>query len=303
MAVGLPGALVARLEALSGARVVGVVRLRGGDVNRAVAVELDDGRSLFVKWRRDAAPGEFASEAAGLAWLRVDRGLPLPEVRGYGDPEDGEGAPGFLALEFVQPGRVTLSERELGSGLARIHLAGAAAHCAPAPGASRDWWWIGRLRLPLPAPGATPPSWSVAYAEHRLRPLLGIAENRSLTAGCRHAVEGVCERIGELAGPEEPPSRLHGDLWTGNIQVGHNGRPWLIDPAASGGHREVDLAMLELFGTPGPGFFDAYRDVAGLDRDYPKRRALWQIMPLLVHAALFGGGYGVAAERAARAYL
>jgi fructosamine-3-kinase len=116
----------------------------------------------------------------------------------------------------------------------------------------------------------------------------------------RHAssVERVCARIEDLCGPPEPPARLHGDLWSGNVL----GR-YLIDPAAYGGHREVDLAMLQLFGSPPPRFFAAYEEVAPLADGWRDRVDLYQLLPLLVHAELFGGGYGAQAERAARRYV
>src|SRR5213078_3084658 len=98
-------------------------------------------------------------------------------------------------------------------------------------------------------------------------------------------------RLGDLCGPAEPPARLHGDLWSGNVLTGADGRPVLIDPAAYGGHREIDLAMLRLFGSPGAGFEEAYEEVAPLAAGHEERVELWQILPLLTHAALFGGSW------------
>lgn len=120
--------------------------------------------------------------------------------------------------------------------------------------------------------------------------------------GCE-AVERVCGRQAELYGPAEPPSRLHGDLWSGNVMSDREGRPWLIDPAAYGGHREVDLAMLRLFGAPSPRVFAAYEEVAPLAAGWRDRVELYQLLPLLVHTLLFGGSYAAAAERAARRYV
>ncbi len=111
----------------------------------------------------------------------------------------------------------------------------------------------------------------------------------------------MCDRIADLAGPAEPPARLHGDLWAGNV-LWSGGRPYLIDPIAYGGHREVDLAMLRLFGSPGPRFLAAYEEVAPLADGHEDRVGLYQLFPLLVHTVLFGGGYGGSAERAARQY-
>jgi fructosamine-3-kinase len=159
---------------------------------------------------------------------------------------------------------------------------------------------IGELSLPNdPAP-----DWPTFYARRRLEPLVALClERRTLSASGARAVERVCERIGDLAGPAEPPARLHGDLWGGNVLAGADGRARLIDPAAYGGHREVDLAMLRLFGAPSARVFAAYEEAAPLADGHRERVELWQLFPLLVHAALFGGSYGASVERAAVRYV
>ena len=98
-------------------------------------------------------------------------------------------------------------------------------------------------------------------------------------------------RLAELGGPPEPPARLHGDLWAGNRLVGSGGESWLIDPAAHGGHREFDLAMMRLFGGFGDACFAAYAEVAPLAEGWQERVPLHQLAPLVVHAIKFGGGY------------
>ncbi|HAS10233.1 MAG TPA: fructosamine kinase, partial [Acidimicrobiaceae bacterium] len=96
----------------------------------------------------------------------------------------------------------------------------------------------------------------------------------------------------------EPPARLHGDLWAGNRLVDRDGRSWLIDPAAHGGHREFDLAMMRLFGGFGAACFAAYDDVHPLADGWEARVPLHQLAPLVVHAIKFGGGYVAGTERA-----
>ncbi len=113
----------------------------------------------------------------------------------------------------------------------------------------------------------------------------------------------VVDRLDELCGPAEPPARLHGDLWSGNVMAGPDGSPWLVDPAPYGGHREVDLAMLRLFGPPGRDFLAAYEEVAPLAAGHEERVALYQLLPLLVHSILFGGHYRAATVRAAEQYV
>lgn len=158
---------------------------------------------------------------------------------------------------------------------------------------------IGSLSLP----NEPLEDWPSFYVQQRLLPALGAARERG-GIGERGvaAVGSVCERVNELAGPREPPARLHGDLWSGNVLAGADGMPWLIDPTAYGGHREVDLAMLLLFGAPSQRVFDAYEEASPLAEGWRERVGLWQLLPLLVHAALFGGGYGEQATRVALRY-
>jgi fructosamine-3-kinase len=261
----------------------------GGDINQAFRVVLADGRDAFVKTRADAAPGEYAAEAAGLAWLAEPGAIRTPAVLEVDDR--------YLALEWVTPGRLDAAGvQELGSGLAATHAAGAASFGASGAGASAGF---GSLRLP----NEPTEDWPTFYAERRLLPLARVASERgALSRAGIEAVERVSGRIGELAGPPEPPARLHGDLWSGNVMADEEGRPWLIDPSAYGGHREVDLAMLRLFGAPSERVFAAYEEVAPLADGWRERVELYQLLPLLVHALLFGGSYRGAAERVALRY-
>ena len=278
-------------------------RVGGGDINEAWRVTLADGETAFVKTRADVGPGEYEAEAQGLAWLAEPGALRTPRVIELGED--------YLALEWIEPGRLDeAGVEELGRGLAATHIAGATSfgdprHGAPGvpgvpgtPGAGTPSQF-GSLRLSNEPTG----DWPSFYAERRLRPLAAIARERgALTEKGVRAVERVCERITALAGPAEPPARLHGDLWSGNVMAGADGRPWLIDPSAYGGHREVDLAMLRLFDAPAERVFAAYAEVAPPPEGWEERVQLWQLMPLLVHAVLFGGSYPAAVERIALHY-
>jgi fructosamine-3-kinase len=270
-----------------GARVLG--RVGGGDINEAYRVVLADGSEAFVKTRPDAAEGEYEAEAAGLRWLAEPGAVRVPRVLEIG--------PDYLALEWVQSGALSgEGEEELGRGLAATHAAGAPVFgLKDGARAAR----FGSLGLPND-PRA---DWASFYAESRLRPLARHGSERgALTPDGVAAVERVCERMPDLAGPPEPPARLHGDLWWGNVIGGPDGRGWLIDPSAYGGHREVDLAMLRLFGGPSARFFASYEEIAPLKDGWRERVELYQLAPLLVHALLFGGGYRASAERVARHY-
>jgi fructosamine-3-kinase len=146
-------------------------------------------------------------------------------------------------------------------------------------------------------------TWAAFYATQRMAPLARLArDGGALPADAVAGLERLDEaRLREVGGPPEPPARLHGDLWAGNRLVGRDGRSWLIDPAAHGGHREFDLAMMRLFGGFGAASFTAYDEVHPLAEGWPDRVALHQIAPLVVHAIKFGGGYvGAAAAAIAR---
>jgi fructosamine-3-kinase len=277
----VPESLEHTVAAACGAGVAHARAVPGGDVNEAMRVELDDGRVLFVKHRAGAG---FATEAAGLRWLAEPGVLPLPAPVAWGD--------GWLALEWVDSApRAVGFDEALGRGLARLHGAGAAA-------------FAGEMVVgPLSLPGEPAADWPAFYGERRLAPLLGIAaRSRDLPRGTAQQVERVIERLPDLCGPAEPPARLHGDLWSGNVMAGPRGEPWLVDPAAYGGHREIDLAMLRLFGSPGPDFFAAYEEMQPLAEGHEDRVALYQLLPLLIHVVLFGGGYGASVARAAARY-
>ncbi|GAA2262769.1 hypothetical protein GCM10010415_27530 [Streptomyces atrovirens] len=144
-----------------------------------------------------------------------------------------------------------------------------------------------------PMRNVTGDDWPGWYAGHRVLPYLRRAvDDGTVTAGEAGVVERVCERLPEPAGPAEPPARLHGDLWNGNVLWGSDGHVRLIDPAAHGGHRETDLAMLALFGCPRlDAVLDGYREVAPLADGWRTRVGVHQLFPLLVHAVLFGRGY------------
>jgi fructosamine-3-kinase len=307
--VTVPPALAAAVARAAGVQVTAGSRASGGSINEAWALELAGGGRAFVKTRADAAPGEYATEAAGLRWLAQADAVALPAVLAVGD--GGGDGPRFLALEWVDSGRLDATgEEALGRGLAALHAAGAPDFGAPPPGAPAPGeaggpGAVAPLRIgELSLPNDPASDWPSFYARRRLEPLVALClERRTLSASGARAVERVCERIGDLAGPAEPPARLHGDLWGGNVLPGADGRARLIDPAAYGGHREVDLAMLRLFGAPSERVFAAYDDAAPLADGHRERVELWQLFPLLVHAALFGGSYGASVERAAVRYV
>ena len=275
-----------RAEELLGSAVVSTAPVAGGDVSTATRLRLSDGTTALMKTHPHAPPSFFEAEAHGLRWLTEAGGVRVPEVLGT----DHE----CLIVRWVEPGKNTADvAAAFGRSLATTHAAG-----APTFGLDQDGF-IGRL----PLPNRPTDTWSEFYAVRRLLPYVKLARDRSaLTEDEAGAIEALVPRIATLV-PEEPPARLHGDLWNGNVLWGLDGQAWVIDPAAYGGHRETDLAMLALFGLPHlPRVLDAYDEATPLAEGWQDRVALHQLFPLLVHACLFGGGYGARAAAAARRY-
>lgn len=268
------GAAVARAV---GRPVRRVGRVAGGCISAVGRVELDGGRTVFAKSAAGVPPGLLAAEERGLRWLGEVPGVQVPAVVAA--------TPEVLVTEWVEPGAATdATDGRLGRQLALLHAAGAAAFGGPEDG------YIGTLpQRNTPASG----DWSTFWLGNRVAPFAARAVDAgTLAPRAGRLIERLAGRLPDLAGPPEPPARVHGDLWSGNVHVDRRGEPWLIDPAAYGGHREVDLAMLALFGPLGAGVVAAYQQVSPLADGWRERLALWQLEPLLVHAVLFGGGYG-----------
>ncbi|HSN11190.1 MAG TPA: fructosamine kinase family protein [Propionibacteriaceae bacterium] len=234
-------------------------------------------------------------EAAGLRWLaEVVDGAPVVEVLDAGERE--------IVLERLIPAAPTReAARKFGEGLAVTHDAGAPAFGVP-PSGWQGEGWIGTEPMTL-HPSAT---WGAFYAEQRCLPYARRAYDRGgLDREGLAVVERACTRIsGGLYDDDAPPARIHGDLWAGNVVVTARGYV-LIDPAAHGGHRITDLAMLALFGAPFlEDVYEAYESTSvRLPDDWRALVGLHQLHPLLVHAALFGGGYGPQATAIARGLL
>ncbi|MGW5154158.1 fructosamine kinase family protein [Nonomuraea wenchangensis] len=231
---------------------------------------LDDGRPVFVKSGPAGVVSEvFAAEAAGLRWLG--------EVAAV--PEVIEAGPDRLVLSWVEEERPGPAAAErFGRELARMHRAGAEAFGAPWPGFIAE----------LPMDNRPCGLWPEFYAERRVLPFLRQAR---LPAADVAEVERAVDRFAEVAGPAGPPARIHGDLWSGNV-LWSGGSAVLVDPAAHGGHRETDLAMLALFGLPHlDRVLGAYREEWPLADGWRERVPLHQFHPLLVHVVLYGGSY------------
>jgi fructosamine-3-kinase len=246
------------------APVVSRTPLSGGDVGQVVEARLADGRRVVIK----ATNYDARLEAEGLATLAA-AGAPVPTVldvtasrlvlEHVGGPADWEGLGRALAA-------VHRTVAEEGFGWAHDNVIG------PLP--LRNGWW---------------PSWPDLYLEQRLAPYLDDLP----AATARRLERAMHGPLREVLDHDAVPSLVHGDLWSGNVVAGR----WLIDPAVHHADREVDLAMLALFGDAPAAFHRAYGDAWPLDDGARRRRPALQLAPLLVHVRLFGAGYVAGVER------
>jgi fructosamine-3-kinase len=282
--------------------------LTGGCVSPAARVRTSSGLSAFVKWNRGEPTGLFEAEAEGLRHLaRTAHGhLRVPNVLGVGD--DGSGT-AWLLLEFIPSGPEAEAGEPtgtgsgesgatfgiaLGRGMAAVHRA-----AADGPGADRYGWRCDNFIGPLKQHNTASASWPAFWRDERLGPQLAIARENGYFRGREgDAWDDVLDATEELLEGAELDgiSLVHGDFWSGNVFPGRSDEPVVIDPAVYRGHREVDLAMAELFGGFPADFLPAYREAWPLRPGYERmRRDVYQLYPLLVHVNLFGGGYSARA--------
>ncbi|RKQ33138.1 fructosamine kinase family protein [Kocuria tytonis] len=271
-------------------RVTDARPLSGGDSANAFRLDTPDG-PLFAKTMPGSPVGVLPVEAAGLEALRAvaPEEVRVPRVHHVSDAA--------LVLEWIEEGSGgpdRAAERSMGIGLAAVHGARAPHFGWLSPELPER---IGSVPVDL-----TPTNdWSDFLLHRRIEPLLREAvDSGNLDPAASALLAELAPRAAELAGPSEPPSLLHGDLWAGNRVVDRSGANWLIDPSSFYGHREYDLAMMQLFGGFGRECFAAYDDAHPLADGWHDRVPWYQLPPLLIHAIRFGGGYGGAVMRALR---
>lgn len=250
----------------------------GGDINAAYCLQTNAGKFMLKLNSKSAFPGMFKCEAEGLAAIRNTQSIAIPQVILQFDYEDDS----CLLLEWIEAIRATPeASAQLGRELAAMHK-----HTAPQFGFDTD-----NYMGSLPQSNRKHDSWAVFFIQERLEPMVKIAINKRLL-GHEDALlfDKLYTRLPELF-DEEAPALIHGDLWGGNYLIKNDGKPFLIDPAVSYGHREFDVAMTTLFGGFSNGFYAAYNEAFPLVKSWQERVDLWNLYPLLLHLNLFGMSY------------
>ena len=221
----------------------------------------------------------FEAEARGLRLLRKPQNIDIPEVWGVGEA-DGLS---FIILEYVREGPRNRNYWQLlGEQLAELH-----GNTVKEFGLDHDNY-IGSL----PQANKSHDNWLEFFIEERLERQLEIAAGkRKIDGHHRQKFEQLYRKLPDLLPDHEPPSLIHGDLWSGNLITNEKGMPTLIDPAVYYGNREIELAFTTLFGGFDGEFYQVYQQVMPMAPGYEERFDIYNLYPLMVHVNLFGGGY------------
>lgn len=255
-----------------------ILKLSGGDINDVYEVIVPRGEYVVKVNDAEKYPGMLAQEAIGLSTLAISLGVATPKIFECGAIDGKQ----FLVLEKIWTlDAVKKTWIHFGKNLAKMHQTTTENF-----GFESDNY-IGALVQK----NSQKTSWSEFLITQRLQPMLEMAVNQGdVNYVEAKIVELLFTKLDALI-PLENPSLLHGDLWSGNFLVGPDEEAVLIDPAVYFGHREMDLAMMHLFGGFSPEVFDTYNEVFPLEKEWRKRIELHQLYPLLVHVNLFGRSY------------
>lgn len=280
------------------AEIIRTDRVFGGDINEAYKLTLQDGAHIFMKSNKKENVLFFAAEAAGLSAIAETKAIGTPHILCYGT-DDERGGCSFLLLEFItEKKRVSGYWETLGQQLSAMHKADTADFVNGGKFGFLHDNYIGARSQK----NTVQDSWIAFFRDYRLVPQFERAADY-FGAADRNKIDKLLERLDDILVEPDQPSLLHGDLWSGNVIPGNDGKAWLIDPAAYVGHAEADIAMTELFGGFPAAFYDAYKDAMHMQPGYADRRDIYNLYQLLNHLNMFGRSYLSSVKRIIEEYV
>lgn len=248
--------------------LLNVQSVSGGCINNSCKIISSCGK-FFLKWNNNAPSEMFEVESRGLDLLKESNTLYIPETISYDK--------NYLLMEFVDDGEKNNRFWEkFGRRLSQMHQKTNLFY-----GLDYDNF-IGSLDQK----NDFKISWIDFFINQRILPQLALG---GFSPDFLSSFDKMFVKLDSLF-PKEPPSLLHGDLWSGNFLVNESG-PVLIDPAVYFGFREMDIAMSKLFSGFDDRFYSSYNEQNPLSDGWKDRLDLCNLYPLLVHVNLFGGSY------------
>ena len=274
------------IEQIIGHQIDRVLPLHGGDISDAFRLDINQAHFFLKQNRASIAPKMFKAENKGLTLLRQCEPLSIPEIFAVGEH--------FILMEYIEPQSISPSFWDVFAfALATMHKYSQMSFGLDHPN------FIGTLRQnnqPLE-------TWSDFYYQRRLKPQLILGLEKGLfDQQDTLDLEKLASKLMNIC-PDENPSLCHGDLWSGNFISGRNNTCYLIDPAVSYMHREMDLAMSKLFGGFDPQFYRVYHLHYPLEPGWESRMDIYQLYYLMVHVNLFGSSYLGSVRRILRKYV
>lgn len=267
----------------TGVHVIDRSYVGGGDINNAACLKLSSGKKVFVKSNSLSNRGFFDAEEKGINAIAVTNTIGTPKLLCKGTDKNTS----FLMMEMIEEGpRAKDSWEVFGRELAAMHLAETSDFVDGGNYGFLDNNYIGASKQ-INTPKDT---WIDFFRECRLEPQVNMASH-CFDKGLLKDILRLLDRLDDLLTEPEQPSLLHGDLWSGNIITGRDGRIMLIDPAVYVGHAEADIAMTELFGRLPEAFYREYASDMRTQPGYKDRRELYNLYHMLNHLNLFGGSY------------
>ncbi len=251
----------------------------GGSINETYKITINNSGHFFCKINSAKKfPSLFIKEKNGLELLAQQNIIRTAFVIACEETESNQ----ILILPWIEQGSKTEKFWGIfGEQLARLHQV------------SNNYFGLHEENYMGALPQRNSPSknWTDFFIQQRLEPQIKLAvENNLLEYDHAKKFEHLYKSLPEIF-PEEKPSLLHGDLWSGNFLCDENNLPVLIDPAVYYGNRHIDLAMTTLFGGLDKTFYNSYHHYSPLPQNH---RQIWDVCnlyPLLIHLNLFGKTY------------
>ena len=260
-------------------------RIHGGDINEAYRLSLSDGNTIFMKMNDKENLTFFQKEVTGLLAIQETKTVSSPNILCTGTDDKREIS--FLFLEMINGGERRPDAWEIfAHELADMHRADTSAFVEGGKFGFLEDNFIGAGEQK----NTPKDSWISFFREMRLEPQIRRASWHFSRQDLKK-LDALLEHLDNFLIEPEHPSLLHGDMWSGNVITGNDGKIWLIDPAVYVGHPEADIAMTELFGRFSESFYEVYRQEGMIQPGYPSRRSLYNLYHMLNHLNLFGGSY------------